>query len=173
MLSLDNATRFLRLDYPASAYSITRVNVTDRFSGRLLYEFWIKQTGSGPDDQGYSVFVDARTGDPYTMGQDSARITADRAKTIIKEAFPMIHADTIRVRYDNRPESALAWIFSITTDNTTVLTGTLDPETGQVSSFSRITRWEDRQAEPLLDISAAQSIADRFIFEKNRAPAPA
>jgi hypothetical protein len=28
MLSLDNATRFLRLDYPASAYSLISVNIT-------------------------------------------------------------------------------------------------------------------------------------------------
>ena len=138
MLSLDNATRFLRLDYPASAYSLISVNVTDRYSGRILYEFRIRQTGSGQDDSGYSVFVDARTGDPYTPGQDSAKITADRAKTLIKEAFPLLYPDTIRVRYDNRPESFLAWNFSLTTDNTTVLTGTLDPRTARYHRSLRL-----------------------------------
>jgi hypothetical protein len=172
MLSLDNATRFLRLDYPASAYSLISVNITGRYKDRIMYEFRIRQTGSGQDDAGYSVFIDAGTGDPYTLGQDSAKISADRAKTIIKEAFPMLHPDTIRVRYDNHPDSFPAWIFSLTTDNMTVLTGTLEPETGQVSSFSLVTPWEDRQAEPLLDISVAQNIADRYILEKNRVPLP-
>jgi hypothetical protein len=172
MVSLDNATRFLRLDYPAHAYSLISVNLTDQYSGHILYEFRIRPTGSGKDDSGYPVFVDARTGDPYTPGQASARITADQAKTLIKEAFPRLRPDSIRVRYDNRPESFLAWIFSVTTGNTTVLTGTLDPETGQVLSFSLFTSWEDRQAEPLLDISAAQNIADRYILEKNRVPLP-
>ena len=172
MVSLDNATRLFRLDYPAQAYSLISVNVTDRFSSRILYEFRIRQAGSGQDDPGYSVFIDARTGDPYSPGQDSARISADRARTFIKEAFPLLRPDTISVRYDNRPESFPAWNFSLTTDNTTVLTGTLDPETGQISSFSQVTPWEDRQAEPLLDISAAQNIADRYILEKNRVPLP-
>jgi hypothetical protein len=172
MVSLDNATRFLRRDYPASAYSLISVNVTDRFSSRILYEFLIRQTGSGRDDPGYSVFIDARTGDPYTPGQDSARITADRAKTLIKEAFPLLRQDMIRVRYDNRPETFPAWNFSLTADSTTILTGTLDPETGQISSFSQVTPWEDRQAEPLLDISAAQNIATRYILEKNQVPLP-
>jgi hypothetical protein len=172
MLSLDNATRFLRLDYPASAYSLISVNVTERYHDRILYEFRISQNGSGKDDTGYSVFVDARTGEPYTPGQESAKITADQAKTLIKEAFPLLNPDMVRVRYDNHPESFLAWTFFLTRENTTVLTGTLDPETGLVSSFSQVTPWEDRQAEPLLDISAAQNIADRYILEKNRVPLP-
>jgi hypothetical protein len=172
MLSLDNATRFLRLDYPAQAYSLISVNVTDRYDSRILYEFRIRQNGSGQDDSGYPVFVDARTGDPFTPGQDSARVIADQAKTLIKEAFPLLHPDTIRVRYNNRPEYFPAWNFFLTKDNTTVLTGTLDPETGQILSFSQATPWEDRQAEPLLDISAAQNIADRYILEKNRVPLP-
>jgi hypothetical protein len=172
MISLDNATRFLRLDYPAQAYSLISVNVTDRYSSRILYDFRIRQTASLRDDSVYSVFIDARTGDPYTPGQESARITADQAKTLIKEAFPLPGADTIRVRYDNRPESFLAWNFSVTTDGTFVLLGDLDPETGQISSFSKVTPWEGRQAEPLLDISAAQNIAERYILEKNRVPLP-
>jgi hypothetical protein len=171
MLSLENATTFLRLDYPASAYTIIRVNVTERYGRRSMYEFTIKQTGSA-DDTGFSAFVDARTGDPYTLGQDSAKITADRAKNIINEAFFMLHPDTVRVRYDNSPSSLRTWIFTVNRDNTTLLTGTLDPETGQLLSFSRTISWEGRPADPLLDISAAQKIAYRYIIDKNQGPLP-
>jgi len=172
MLSLNNATTFLHLDYPAPAYTLISVNVTERYGGRSMYEFRIRQTGSGPDDTGFSAFIDARTGDPYTLGQDSAKITADRAKNLINEAFFILHPDTIRVRYDNSPSSLRAWIFTVNRDNTTLLTGTLDPETGQVLSFSRIISWEGRPADPLLDISAAQKIASRYISEKNQGPLP-
>ena len=172
MLSLDNATAFLRQEYPASAYTIISVNVTDRYGSRNLYEFRIQKTGSVPGDTGFSAFVDAKTGDPYTPGQDSAKITADRAKLLIKEAFFMQNTDTVRVRYDYNPESVRAWIFSVNHDNTAILTGILDPETGQLLSFSRNISWEGRQADPLLDISAAQKIADRYIIDKNRGPLP-
>ena len=172
MLSLDNATAFLRQEYPASAYTIISVNITDRYGNRNLYEFRIRKTGSVPGDTGFSAFVDAKTGDPYTPGQDSAKITADRAKLLIKEAFFIQNMDTVRVRYNYNPESVRAWIFSINHDNTSALTGTLDPETGQLLSFSRKISWEGRQADPLLDISAAQKIADRYIIDKNRGPLP-
>jgi hypothetical protein len=172
MLSLDNATASLRQDYPASAYIIISVNVTDRYAGRNLYEFRIQQTGSGPGDTGFSAFVDAKTGDPYSPGQDSAGITADRAKILIKEAFFMLHPETVRVRYDNGPESIRAWIFSLNRENTTILTGTLDPETGQLLSFSQVISWEGRQVEPLLEISAARKISDRYIIDKNKGPLP-
>jgi len=173
MLSLDNATAFLRQDYPASAYALISVNVTDRYSDRYLYEFRVRQTGgSGPEDTGFFAFIDAITGDPYTLGQDGVKITAIRAKEIIIEDFPSLHPDTVRVRYENRPESLRAWIFSMNRGNTAILTGTLDPDTGQLLSFSRNISWEGRQAGPLLDISAAQKIADRYIIEKNSGPLP-
>lgn len=172
MLSLDNATASLRQDYPAPEYSLIWVNVTDRYASRNLYEFRIKQTGSKPEDTGFSAFVDASNGDPYTLGQDSAKITADRAKVIVKESFFMLNPDTVRVRYNNNPETVRAWIFSATREDAVILNGTLDPETGQLLSFSRNVAWEGRQADPLLDISAAQKIANRYIIDKNRGPLP-
>jgi hypothetical protein len=172
MLSLDNATAFLRQDYPASAFALIGVNVTDRYSDRYLYEFRIRQTGSGTEETAFSAFIDARTGDPYTLGQDSVKITAIRAKEIIIEDFPSLHPDTVRVRFENRPESLRAWIFSMNRGDTPILTGTLDPDTGQLLSFSRNISWEGRQAGPLLDISAAQKIADHYIIEKNSGPLP-
>jgi len=170
MQSLDNATASLRQDYPAPEYTLISVNVTDLYADRTLYEFTIKQENISQDSTGFSVFIDARTGDLYTPGQESAKITADKAENIVTETFPLLHPDRVRVRYNNSPDSVHAWVFTMFRENTTILTGAMDPETGQIFSFTRSIPWEGRQADPLLEINAAQKIADRYIFEKNRAP---
>ena len=172
MLSLDTATAFLRQDYPASDYGIISVNVTDRYRNRILYEFTLRQPGSGSEDPGFPALVDARTGDPYTTGQESAKITIDRAKAVVRESFYTLQKDTVRVRYQNAPDSLRSWMFSVSREGNTILRGSLDPDTGQLLSFTRNISWEGRQADPLLDISAARSIADRYIIEKNNGPLP-
>ena len=172
MQSLDNATASLRQDYPAPEYALISVNVTDLYADRTLYEFNIKQVNISQDSSGFSVFIDARTGDLYTPGQENAKITADKAKNIVIEAFPLLHPDRVRVRYNNSPDSVRAWVFTMFRDNTTILTGAMDPEIGQIFSFTRSIPWEGRQADPLLDSNAAQKIADRYIFDKNRALLP-
>jgi len=169
--SLENATASLRLDFPASAYALISVNVTDRFEDRSVYEFRIRPADS-PDSTGFSVFIDAITGDLYIPGQENAKVTADRAKNIMTEAFPLLHPDRVGVIYSNSPDSVRAWVVTLFRDNTTILTGSLDPETGQIFSFTRNVPWEGRQADPLLDNNAAQKIADRYIFEKNKPQPP-
>ena len=121
------------------------------------------------EGSGFSVFIDARTGDFFTPGQENAKITADRAKYLVTEAFPLLHPERVRVRYNNSPDSARAWVFTMYRDNSIILTGAMDPETGQIFSFTRNIPWEGRQTDPLLDMNAAQKIADRYIFDKNRA----
>lgn len=172
LLSREAATAFLRQDYPASAYSILNVTLTDRYGNGDMYEFRIRKTGSGQQDTGTSAFVNARTGDPYTPGQESAKIGPDQIKSLVKEGFFLLNTDTVRVRYDTGPESLWAWAFSVNRGSTTVLIGTFDPDTGHLLSFNRNVPWEGRPADPLLDISAAQKIADRYIIEKNRGPLP-
>jgi len=172
MQSLDNATASLHQDYPAPEYTLISVNETDVFPDRTLYEFTIKQVNISQDSAGFSVFIDARTGELYTPGQENAKITADQAKNIVIEAFPLLHPDRVRVRYNNSPDSVRAWLFTMFRDNMTILTGAMDPETGQIFSFTRSVPWEGRQADPLLDSNAAQKIADRYVFDKNRAPLP-
>ena len=172
MLSLDNATASLRQDYPALEYTLISVNETDLFADRTFYEFAIKQVNISQDSSGFSVFIDARTGELYTPGQENAKITADKAKNLVTEAFPLLHPDRVRVRYNNSPDSERAWIFTLFHDNTIILTGAIDPETGEIFSFTRSIPWEGRQADPLLDINAAQKNADRYIFDKKGALLP-
>jgi uncharacterized membrane protein YkoI len=167
MQSLDNATASLRQDYPESDYSLISVNLTDLYGGRTLYEYQIKPVSPSQDGSWFSVFIDARSGNLYTPGQENARITSEQAKNIVTEAFPLLPVDHVRVIYSTRVDSVRAWVFTMFRDNTTILTGAMDPETGQVLSFTRNVSWEGRQTEPLLDINAAQKIADRYIFDKN------
>jgi hypothetical protein len=167
--SLGNATASLRREYPSPSYTLISVNATDLFPDRSLYEFKIKEVNSSQDDASFSVFIDAGTGEIYTPGQENATITSEQAKIIVMELFPLIDSDRLNVKYNNNPDSVRAWMFTMFRENTTVLTGSIDPETGQILSFTRNISWEGRQADPLLDINAARKIADRYILEKNSA----
>jgi hypothetical protein len=172
IMSLDAATASLRQDYPAAAYLLVSVNITDQYADMNLYEFRIKQVNTSPDDTGLSVFIDARTGDPFTLGQERARITADMAKTLVSNNFITYHPEKIRVKYHNSTDSLQEWIFTLYRNNTTILTGTMDTDTGQIVSFSKTIERLGRQANPALDISAAQRIADRYIIDRNGFPLP-
>lgn len=167
--SLENATAFLRQVYSSESYRIISVNTTDIFPDRSFTEFKIKDINSPQDDTVFSVFIDTETGDIYSPGQENVTITAEKAKTIIAELFPLIHPDRVIMRYDNNTGSVRAWIFTMVRDNSAVMSGSIDPETGQLLSFTRNISWEGRQADPLIDINVAQKIADRYILEKNSA----
>jgi hypothetical protein len=170
--SLDTAIASLRLDYPEAEYTLISVNVNDQYAGQKLYEFRIRRVNSSPDDTGFSVFINAKTADPYTMGQDSVRITADQAGALLSNHFIAYHPEKIRLRYVNTTDSPQEWIFTLYQGNSTILKGTMDPDTGQVTSFSRSIEQSGRQADPSIDISAAQKISDHFIVEQNGFPLP-
>ena len=172
MQSLDAATASLRVDYPAPAYILISVNVTDQFADRSLYEFRIRQANTSQDDTGFSEFIDARTGDPYTLGQERARITADQANALVSNAFILYQPEKVRIKYNNSPDSMQEWIFTMYRNNITILTGTMDPDTGHIESFSSSIERPGRPANPALDSMAAQKIADRYIIDRNGFPLP-
>jgi hypothetical protein len=172
MQSLDTAIASLRLDYPETEYTLISVNITDQYAGQKLYEFRLRGVNFTPDDTGFSAFINAKTTDAYTVGQDSVRINADQAKTRLSNHFIAYHPEKIRLRYVNTTDSLPEWIFTLYQGNSTILTGTMDPDTGQVTSFSRSIEQPGRQADPVLEISAAKNIADRFIVEQNGFPLP-
>lgn len=172
MLPLEAAIASMYKDYPEPPYTLVSVNLTDQYTNRSLYEFRIRQADSPAADSGFLVFIDAHTGNPYIPGQEVARITTDQAKNHIREAFLIPGSDSIRIRYDNGPDSARTWLFTVQRDNSTIITGSLDPDTGQIVSFSRAVIRQGRQADPVLDSSAARKIADSYIIERNGAPLP-
>ncbi|MDO9550119.1 MAG: hypothetical protein Q7J03_04025 [Methanoregula sp.] len=167
MLSLDNAKAFLHQEYPVETYRIASANLTDRYNDHVLYEFTILPTVSSSTETRSTVFIDAGSGDPYTPGQENARITATKAQDLAREAVPGIQPDNMRVRYQDNSNYGQVWNFVFVQDNAPVITGSMDAETGMISSFSRVVKKWARPAEPVIDRSAAQAIAERFIADKN------
>jgi hypothetical protein len=172
ILSLDNAIVSLYQDYPESDYTVLSVNLTDHNTNNSIYEFRIRKTNSSREDPGFPVFIDAVTGDPYTPEQESAGISASQAKDLVQEIFSIPGSERIRIRYGNSPDTGRLWNFAVYRDNSSIISGSMDSDTGQIVSFSRTIMQEGRPAEPQLDISAAQEIADHYIIERNGAPLP-
>jgi hypothetical protein len=172
MLSLESAIASLRQDYPDPLYTLISVNLTDQYANSTFYEFWIRQSDSPPADPGFLLFIDARTGDPYVPEQETARISAVQVKSYVRDVFHLPGSDSIRIRYDTSTDTERTWLFTVQQENRTIITGSLDPDTGQIVSFSRSVLRQGRQADPLLDSSSAQKIADNYIIERNGAPLP-
>jgi len=167
VLPLDNAVSFLRAEYPAETYTLISLNLTDRYSGHRLYEFMIQPEDSSSTGTPFTVFDDAVTGEPYTQGQENARITARQAQDLARKAFPAIQPDQVRVRYRDSPDAGRTWNFRFVKGSIPLLTGTMDTETGLISSFTQTIQKLGRPAGPVLDMPAAQKIADRYISDKN------
>jgi hypothetical protein len=167
MLSPEKAVSFLREDYPAETYTLNSLNLTDRYSGHTLYEFTIQPTAGSSTETRFVVFDDALTGEPYTPGQDDARITMGQAQDLARKAFPGIRSDQVRVRYSAATDSGRTWNFRFVKGTIPVLTGTMDADTGLISSFTLAIQKVGRPAEPVIGLPAAQAIADRYISGKN------
>lgn len=166
VLPLNNAILFLREDYPENTYRLISADLTDRYAGHLLYEFSI-QPAENPQGEAVTVFEDAVSGDPYTPGQENARITAGEAQDRARGAFSSVQPDRVRVRYSAGSDAVGTWNFVLVKGSNTVVTGTMDAETGLISSFSRTLQKLGRPVEPVLDMAAAQKIADRYIADQN------
>ena len=167
VLSLDKAISLLLEEYPAETHTLISANLTDRYSGLLLYEFTIQPANRSSTGTPFTVFNNAVTGEPYTQGEENARITAKQAQDLVRKAFPALKPDQVIVRYNTSTDSGRMWSFVVVTGTSRVLTGTLDAETGLISSFTQTIPVLGRPAEPVLDMPAAQKIAARYISDHN------
>lgn len=170
-LPLDMAVAALRQDYPEAGYEIISVNVTTRFAGRNLYEFSLLPGAGTPGRIVTVAYIDAVSGWSYNPGQETARVTPDRAQHLAAEAFPGFTADQVRVRYTDSPDFGKVWAFTLSR-NDAEISGYLDAETGQISSVERILRPQERAVNPKIDQNAARAIADKYIDEQNGGPQP-
>jgi hypothetical protein len=171
-LSLDGAVAALRQDYPEADYEIISVNITNRFAGRNLYEFSILPFARTQGRVVTVAYVDAVSGRSYTPGQETARVTADRAQELAAAAFTRLGADQIRVRYTESPDLGKVWAFSLSKNNARIVSGYLDAETGQISTFERVLHPQERAVNPKVDINAARAIADQYVVDQNGGPQP-
>ncbi len=167
VLSLEKAVSLLWLEYPADTYTLVSANLTDRYAGLTLYEFTLKPTGTASPGIPFTVFYHAVTGDPYTAGEENARITAEQAQDLVRKALSPLPSDLLLARYSPGPDAEGTWNFRIVRGTTPVVTGTLDAETGMILAFNRSVQKTGRPGEPVLDMPAAQAIADRYISGRN------
>jgi hypothetical protein len=171
-LSLDKAVAALREDYPEADYEIISVNVTNLFAGRNLYEFSVLPGAGTPGRVVTVAYIDAVSGATYAPGQETARVKPDRAQQIATAAFPRLSADQIRIRYTNNPNLGKVWAFTFSRNGVQILSGDLDAETGQISSFERVLHPLERAVNPKIDLNAARAIADQYIVDQNGGPQP-
>lgn len=165
--STDKAVSSFHEEFPRETYTLISLNLTDRYSGQLLYEFVVRPADRSTTVTPFTVFDNAVTGEPYTPGQENARTTAKQAQDSAKKAFFTNQPDKAIVRYSASPDSGRTWNFVLVKGAAPIITGTIDAETGLISAFSRTIQKMGRPAESVLDMPTAQKNAERYISDKN------
>jgi len=166
-MSVDAETALLREDFPAPVYRLFSVNASDTPSGRKLYIFGIKPVESASADPVTFISLDAFTGNPYVPAEETAKITARQATAIASEAFSQLNPDRVGVRFITGTGVSPVWNVTLYQKGAVVLAGSLDSGTGQITAFTKIPVLQGRPASPVLDIAAAQQVADRYIADQN------
>jgi len=167
LLSMEKAVSYLREDYPANKYILNSLNLTDQYPGRMVYEFTIQPAMSSSTETPFTVFEDALTGQAYTREQESARVTQMQAQDLARKAFPAIQPDRVKVRYNTSPDTGKTWNFALVKGTNPILTGSMDADTGIISSFSQKIQKLGRPAEPVLGMPAARIISEEYISDQN------
>lgn len=170
LISLDTAVSSLRVYYPADTMVIRSVNFSSG-SDRSLFGFTLVPGGAAGEDESV-VFLDAATGIPWAPGQDTAAITAAKAKILALSALPGIHPEQVKIWYADDPVRGGEWQFLFLTKNSVTARGTLDATTGDTTALSLAIPHTGRPAVPAIDTGRAKMIADQYISDRNGGPLP-
>ncbi|MFA4876018.1 MAG: hypothetical protein WC586_01265 [Methanoregula sp.] len=162
LLPPEIAIDLIRLEYPAPEYTLVSVNLTGH-AGKKIYEFMIRPRAGAENPAMITVGIDAISGEPYTPGQETAKTVAEQARRIAGNAFLYLKPDQIRVRYHTLSDNSRSWDFVLVKENVSILSGSLDPETGKISSFLLQVSPDGRPARPILTMADARTVADRTI----------
>ena len=166
-ITKDDATIRLQEEYPSWMYTIDHINLTDRYSGKTLYEFAMVPAESSIYEKNATFFIDAETGDLYSPLQENAGITIEQAKLRARQAFPAWTIDRIRIKYIDGTEYARSWEFYLYKDDKELVHGSLDADSGELSTYAIGVTRMGRPENPSVTIDAAQKAADREIEERN------
>jgi len=148
-------------------YSIAGITLSDRYPGKILYEFSLVPDNTSIRKTNATLFIDAETGDPYNPLQDKAGITIEQAKAKAREAFPEFTADNVRMRFNDGSQYMRSWAFELRKGEEKLVQGSLTADTGELSSYSiGITRL-GRPGTPAITMDVAQQTADREIRKRN------
>ena len=141
-------------------YFIATVNLTDRFPGKLLYEFTLVPESNAPFHSNQTAYVNAATGDLYSPLQDKAGITIDEANGRARSAFPQWTVDRVQMKYNDGIRHDRSWEFHLYSGDVELVHGALSPDNGVLDwyALSGPTRL-GRPATPLVSIDTAEKTA--------------
>jgi len=141
-------------------YSIAAVNLTDRFYGKLQYEFTLVPESDAPFHSNQTAYVNSATGDLYSPMQDKAGITIDEAKVRARSAFPQWTIDRVQMKYNDGTRYDRSWEFYLFSREKELVHGALSPDDGVLDWYALggPTRF-GRPATPLVSIDAADETA--------------
>jgi len=166
-ITKDEATTRMQEEYPSWMYTSDHVNLTDRYSGKTLYEFAMVPAESSLYETNITVFIDAETGDLYSPLQEKAGISIEQAKLRARQAFPTWSIDRVRIKYIDGTQSVRSWEFYLYRDDKELVHGSLDADTGDLSTYTIGVTRMGRPENPSITAAAAQQVADREIEERN------
>ena len=166
-ITRDVATTRMQEEYPFWMYTIDDINLTDRYSGKTLYEFAMVPAESSLYEKNTTVFIDAETGDLYSPLQEKAGISIKQAKLHARQAFPAWTIDRVRIKYVDGTQYVRSWEFYLYRDEKELVHGSLDADTGELSTYAIGVTRMGRPENPSITVAAAQQVADREIEERN------
>ena len=165
-ITRDEATTRVQEEF-SRGYSVATINLTGRYPGKILYEFAMVPAESSPYEKNTTVFIDAETGDLYSPLQETAGITIEQAKLRARQAFPTWTIDRVRIQYVDGTQYLRSWEFYLYKDDKELVHGSLDADTGELSTYAIGVTRMGRPENPSITIDAAQQVADREIEERN------
>jgi hypothetical protein len=170
VLSPERAVAALRSEYPGSGFVILNADLTSS-GGRFLYSFTLHPAGegAGPD---FGALVDARTGDPYSPGEETAVVSRADAKQKALSYFPELHPDRVILTFTSTTGDGKRWYYVMYNGDTKTAAGAFDADTGKLSSYFRYLPAGGRPASPAIDAEKARSIADQYIIDHNGGQLP-
>lgn len=150
----------------SSWYTIAAVNLTDRYPGKILYEFSLI-----PKDRFYhnnlTVYINAATGDPYNPLEELAGITIDQAKARARDEFPQWHVDRVKMMYHDGSNYNRAWSFDLYHNDERLVQGGLNPDTGELAWYAIGIRRNGRPETPSVSMESAEKTAMFEIRKRN------
>ena len=165
ILPYGEALRFLREEFPAATYTVVSADISSVPPSGRMYSFLIRPLNDTLPGSTSTQYLDAVTGDPYTPGQEKAAVPLASAKNTIADTFASIHPDGTRIRYST-VDGAQFWNFTLIRNNSTLLAGSIDAETGNIAEFASVVPTEGRPGAPVIDNATAMKIAEQFISDR-------
>lgn len=160
----------LQEEYPESLYTLSKITLTDRYPGKLLYECAMVPSKGSMYEKNATFYIDSATGDLYNPLQENAGITVEQAKEYAKAAFPRWQPDRVRIKFNDGSTNTRNWEFYLYKNEEELVHGSLDADRGELTGYSIGVKHAGRPQAPSITRGMAESIANTEIRERNNNP---